>query len=123
MIPFSLNLTINVTFNRENGPVKTIANKDLVSVLNDLAWILSQPVINGIVLCIHCRKEWFINVSLRAKSDSLQVMILNPGFMKYVHENWLGKKGRYPSTGFMTLALSMHMCDEVGLFPVVLEFP
>ncbi|XP_044191923.1 CMP-N-acetylneuraminate-beta-galactosamide-alpha-2,3-sialyltransferase 2-like [Thunnus albacares] len=58
---------------RENGPVKTIANKDLV-------------------------------------------MILNPGFMKYVHENWLGKKGRYPSTGFMTLALSMHMCDEVNVF-------
>ncbi|XP_067364158.1 CMP-N-acetylneuraminate-beta-galactosamide-alpha-2,3-sialyltransferase 1-like [Channa argus] len=44
------------------------------------------------------------------------VMILNPAFMKYVHDNWLQKKGKYPSTGFLTLALSMHICDEVSVF-------
>ncbi|XP_061671450.1 CMP-N-acetylneuraminate-beta-galactosamide-alpha-2,3-sialyltransferase 1-like [Syngnathoides biaculeatus] len=44
------------------------------------------------------------------------VMILNPGFMKYTHERWLGKKGRYPSTGFMTLLLTLQMCDEVSVF-------
>lgn len=41
-------------------------------------------------------------------------MILNPAFMEYVHKAWLNKKGFYPSTGIMTLILSMHMCDEVG---------
>ncbi|KAM7383838.1 hypothetical protein PAMA_011282 [Pampus argenteus] len=44
------------------------------------------------------------------------VMILNPAFMKYVHEMWLKKKGNYPSTGFLTVALSMQMCDEVNIF-------
>ncbi|XP_042362251.1 CMP-N-acetylneuraminate-beta-galactosamide-alpha-2,3-sialyltransferase 1-like [Plectropomus leopardus] len=44
------------------------------------------------------------------------VMILNPAFMKYVHELWLEKKGRYPSTGFMALAFSLQICDEVGVF-------
>lgn len=43
-------------------------------------------------------------------------MILNPDFIKFVHEMWLGKKGWYPSTGFLTLALSMQMCDEVNVF-------
>ncbi|KAM7372854.1 hypothetical protein PAMP_007749 [Pampus punctatissimus] len=44
------------------------------------------------------------------------VMILNPAFIKYVHEMWLEKKGRYPSTGFLTVALSTQMCDEISVF-------
>ncbi|XP_049458080.1 CMP-N-acetylneuraminate-beta-galactosamide-alpha-2,3-sialyltransferase 1-like [Epinephelus fuscoguttatus] len=44
------------------------------------------------------------------------VMILNPALMRYVHETWLGKKGKYPSTGFLTLALSLQICDEVSVF-------
>ncbi|XP_042362500.1 CMP-N-acetylneuraminate-beta-galactosamide-alpha-2,3-sialyltransferase 1-like [Plectropomus leopardus] len=44
------------------------------------------------------------------------VMILNPAFMKYVHEIWLEKKGKYPSTGFLTVALSLQICDEVRVF-------
>ncbi|XP_029976607.1 CMP-N-acetylneuraminate-beta-galactosamide-alpha-2,3-sialyltransferase 1 [Salarias fasciatus] len=43
-------------------------------------------------------------------------MILNPAFMRYVHDVWLEKKGRYPSTGFMTVALSLQICDEVNVF-------
>uniref|UniRef100_A0A3P9DLL9 ST3 beta-galactoside alpha-2,3-sialyltransferase 1 n=1 Tax=Maylandia zebra TaxID=106582 RepID=A0A3P9DLL9_9CICH len=39
---------------------------------------------------------------------------LNPAFMKYVHYVWLEKHGRYPSTGFLTLVLSLYLCDEVG---------
>uniref|UniRef100_A0A3Q3QMK5 ST3 beta-galactoside alpha-2,3-sialyltransferase 1 n=1 Tax=Monopterus albus TaxID=43700 RepID=A0A3Q3QMK5_MONAL len=46
----------------------------------------------------------------------IDVMILNPAFMKYVHKRWLGNKGRYPSTGFLTVALSMYICDEVSVF-------
>ncbi|XP_077426440.1 CMP-N-acetylneuraminate-beta-galactosamide-alpha-2,3-sialyltransferase 1-like [Vanacampus margaritifer] len=44
------------------------------------------------------------------------VMIINPAFMKYSHEMWMKKKGRYPSTGFMTLVLSLQICDEVNVF-------
>uniref|UniRef100_A0A8C6SFW6 Uncharacterized protein n=1 Tax=Neogobius melanostomus TaxID=47308 RepID=A0A8C6SFW6_9GOBI len=33
------------------------------------------------------------------------VMVLNPAFMKYVHQSWLRGKGDYPSTGFMTVIL------------------
>uniref|UniRef100_A0A8C5EUV0 CMP-N-acetylneuraminate-beta-galactosamide-alpha-2,3-sialyltransferase 1 n=1 Tax=Gouania willdenowi TaxID=441366 RepID=A0A8C5EUV0_GOUWI len=44
------------------------------------------------------------------------VMILNPDFMQYVYENWLRRKGRYPSTGFLTFAVSLYMCDKVDVF-------
>lgn len=44
------------------------------------------------------------------------MMIVNPAFMKYVHDGWLGRKGQYPSTGFMTLVLAIHMCEEVHVF-------
>ncbi|XP_070777969.1 CMP-N-acetylneuraminate-beta-galactosamide-alpha-2,3-sialyltransferase 1-like [Enoplosus armatus] len=44
------------------------------------------------------------------------VMVLNPDFMRYAHESWLQKKGRYPSTGFMALVLALHICDEVHVF-------
>uniref|UniRef100_A0A672GNQ8 ST3 beta-galactoside alpha-2,3-sialyltransferase 1 n=1 Tax=Salarias fasciatus TaxID=181472 RepID=A0A672GNQ8_SALFA len=44
------------------------------------------------------------------------VMVLNPAFMKYVHEALLKRKGRYPSTGFITVALSLQICDEVNVF-------
>ncbi|XP_019210887.1 CMP-N-acetylneuraminate-beta-galactosamide-alpha-2,3-sialyltransferase 1-like [Oreochromis niloticus] len=49
---------------------------------------------------------------LKANKD--MVMILSPAFMKYVHCVWLKRKGKYPSTGFMTLILSLYICDEVG---------
>uniref|UniRef100_A0A3Q4FYR3 ST3 beta-galactoside alpha-2,3-sialyltransferase 1 n=1 Tax=Neolamprologus brichardi TaxID=32507 RepID=A0A3Q4FYR3_NEOBR len=45
-----------------------------------------------------------------------QVTILNPAFMKHVHQVWLQKKGAYPSTGFMALAISLMICDEVSVF-------
>uniref|UniRef100_A0A8C9Z7R1 ST3 beta-galactoside alpha-2,3-sialyltransferase 1 n=1 Tax=Sander lucioperca TaxID=283035 RepID=A0A8C9Z7R1_SANLU len=44
------------------------------------------------------------------------VMVLNPAFMRYVHDMWLEKKGYYPSTGFLALILALHMCDEVSVF-------
>jgi hypothetical protein len=43
----------------------------------------------------------------------MQVLVLNPVFMKYVHETWLDYQGKYPSTGFMALILSLHICDKV----------
>ncbi|KAL3983524.1 myosin XVIII [Sarotherodon galilaeus] len=44
------------------------------------------------------------------------ILILHPAFMKYVHQVWLGKKGAYPSTGFLAVVLSLVMCDEVNIF-------
>uniref|UniRef100_A0A3P9AVE3 CMP-N-acetylneuraminate-beta-galactosamide-alpha-2,3-sialyltransferase 1 n=1 Tax=Maylandia zebra TaxID=106582 RepID=A0A3P9AVE3_9CICH len=44
------------------------------------------------------------------------IWILHPAFMKYVHQEWLGKKGAYPSTGFLAVVLSLVMCDEVTIF-------
>ncbi|XP_020509955.2 CMP-N-acetylneuraminate-beta-galactosamide-alpha-2,3-sialyltransferase 1 isoform X1 [Labrus bergylta] len=51
---------------------------------------------------------------VRANKDL--AMVVNPVFMQYVHEAWLEKKGHYPSTGFMTLVLAMHLCDELHVF-------
>lgn len=45
--------------------------------------------------------------------DPFQVMIYNPAFFKYVHEAWLDGHGHYPSTGFLSLLLAVHICDEV----------
>ncbi|XP_063755380.1 CMP-N-acetylneuraminate-beta-galactosamide-alpha-2,3-sialyltransferase 1-like [Eleginops maclovinus] len=67
--------------------------------------------------------EWLIKTFTQRKdaesglkANKNLVMILNPAFMKYVHLNWLGRKGQYPSTGFLTLIFSLYMCDEVSLF-------
>uniref|UniRef100_A0A4W6DNI0 ST3 beta-galactoside alpha-2,3-sialyltransferase 1 n=1 Tax=Lates calcarifer TaxID=8187 RepID=A0A4W6DNI0_LATCA len=69
--------------------------------ISDLQWLL-KSLTQG-------RKK-----GLKANKDL--VVILSPAFMKYVHFVWLKNKGHYPSTGFLTLILSMHMCDEVSVF-------
>ncbi|XP_061109795.1 CMP-N-acetylneuraminate-beta-galactosamide-alpha-2,3-sialyltransferase 1-like [Conger conger] len=45
-----------------------------------------------------------------------KVLIYNPTFLKYVHDVWLERHGKYPSTGFLTLMLAIHICDEVNVF-------
>ncbi|KAM4725919.1 CMP-N-acetylneuraminate-beta-galactosamide-alpha-2,3-sialyltransferase 1-like [Anableps anableps] len=55
-----------------------------------------------------------VKTKIRANKDL--VMVVNPAFMKYSHESWLEKKGAYPSTGFMTFILALHICDEVHVF-------
>ncbi|KAF3833544.1 hypothetical protein F7725_024748 [Dissostichus mawsoni] len=57
-----------------------------------------------------------MNVKMKSYFNPEQVMILSPAFMNYVHLNWLGRKGQYPSTGFLTLIFSIYMCDEVSVF-------
>ncbi|XP_018556834.1 CMP-N-acetylneuraminate-beta-galactosamide-alpha-2,3-sialyltransferase 1 [Lates calcarifer] len=73
--------------------------------ISDLLWLLKSvnPGQNGAAK------------SRRIANKDL-VLILNPAVMKYVHETWLAKKGKYPSTGFLTLVLSMLICDEVSVF-------
>uniref|UniRef100_A0A672GIG8 CMP-N-acetylneuraminate-beta-galactosamide-alpha-2,3-sialyltransferase 1 n=1 Tax=Salarias fasciatus TaxID=181472 RepID=A0A672GIG8_SALFA len=67
--------------------------------INDLMWL---------------QKQFDPNTDRIANKDL--VMILNPAFIRYVHEAWLQKKGHYPSTGFITIALSLQICDEVSIF-------
>lgn len=50
---------------------------------------------------------------MRTCCGYFQVMIYNPAFFKYVHESWLDGHGHYPSTGFLSLLLAVHICDEV----------
>ncbi|KAM7372853.1 hypothetical protein PAMP_007748 [Pampus punctatissimus] len=79
--------------------------------INDLLWLI-KTFAPGTTNVTFNREN---NAVKRIANKDL-VMILNPGFIKYVHEMWLEKKGKYPSTGFLTVALSMHMCDEIGVF-------
>ncbi|XP_061521409.1 CMP-N-acetylneuraminate-beta-galactosamide-alpha-2,3-sialyltransferase 1-like [Phycodurus eques] len=72
--------------------------------INDLLWLLRN----------FTPQDNVQKPKMRGNKDL--VMILNPAFMKYTHEMWLGKKGRYPSTGFMTVLLSFQICDEVSIF-------
>uniref|UniRef100_A0A8C6T7X0 ST3 beta-galactoside alpha-2,3-sialyltransferase 1 n=1 Tax=Neogobius melanostomus TaxID=47308 RepID=A0A8C6T7X0_9GOBI len=53
--------------------------------------------------------QWLVN----AFTTDNNVMVVNPAFMRYVHQSWLKKKGQYPSTGFMVVILALHLCDEV----------
>ncbi|XP_042072771.1 CMP-N-acetylneuraminate-beta-galactosamide-alpha-2,3-sialyltransferase 1 [Haplochromis burtoni] len=71
--------------------------------MEDFLWLLENVGENG-----DLNKQSLANKNL--------VMILNPAFMKHVHQVWLLKKGAYPSTGFMALALSLMICDEVSVF-------
>ncbi|RXN31321.1 CMP-N-acetylneuraminate-beta-galactosamide-alpha-2,3-sialyltransferase 1-like protein [Labeo rohita] len=48
--------------------------------------------------------------------NKIQVMILHPGFIKYVHEIWLLKRGKYPSTGFLGIIFALHVCDRISTF-------
>lgn len=52
----------------------------------------------------------------KIRANKNLVMVVNPAFMRYVHVSWLEKKGYYPSTGFMTVILALHICDEVRVF-------
>uniref|UniRef100_A0A4W5P0D4 CMP-N-acetylneuraminate-beta-galactosamide-alpha-2,3-sialyltransferase 1 n=1 Tax=Hucho hucho TaxID=62062 RepID=A0A4W5P0D4_9TELE len=71
----------------------------------DLQW-LPSAITNG-------SKITYSYSPLRPK---IKVLVLNPVFMKYVHEVWLDYQGKYPSTGFMALILAIHICDEVNVY-------
>ncbi|XP_069032753.1 CMP-N-acetylneuraminate-beta-galactosamide-alpha-2,3-sialyltransferase 1-like [Embiotoca jacksoni] len=70
------------------------------------------------------RDFYWLNMNLNVNGPTVsrpvaskdKVMILRPGFMRYAHENWLGKTGHYPSTGFLAFAVSTLLCDEVSVF-------
>ncbi|KAK5617793.1 hypothetical protein CRENBAI_026725 [Crenichthys baileyi] len=55
-------------------------------------------------------------VKSKIKANKDLVKVINPAFMMYSHKIWLEGKGTYPSTGFMTVILALHICDEVQVF-------
>ncbi|XP_072308429.1 CMP-N-acetylneuraminate-beta-galactosamide-alpha-2,3-sialyltransferase 1-like [Eucyclogobius newberryi] len=69
--------------------------------------------------------EWLVNTFTTSSNapgkgkpiaNKNMVMVVHPAFMEYVYKTWLQSKGSYPSTGFMTVILALHLCDEVNVF-------
>ncbi|XP_060760493.1 CMP-N-acetylneuraminate-beta-galactosamide-alpha-2,3-sialyltransferase 1-like [Neoarius graeffei] len=58
----------------------------------------------------------YTNVKRTIQANKDKVMIMSPEFMRYVYKNWSREHGRYPSTGFLTLVLALHICDQVNVF-------
>ncbi|KAL2080279.1 hypothetical protein ACEWY4_024072 [Coilia grayii] len=77
--------------------------------LLDLEWLIS-------VFTTHTVKRGNTPVKSTIKANLSLVTVASPSFMKYVHEQWLEKHGFYPSTGFMTVVMALHICDKVRLF-------
>ncbi|XP_017567444.1 CMP-N-acetylneuraminate-beta-galactosamide-alpha-2,3-sialyltransferase 1-like isoform X3 [Pygocentrus nattereri] len=75
----------------------------------DLEWLISVFTTKHIT-----RTRLAVKNTIQADMD--KVMILHPEFMKYVSEIWLKQKGKYPSTGFIMLVFSLHICDQVNVF-------
>ncbi|KAF3707728.1 CMP-N-acetylneuraminate-beta-galactosamide-alpha-2,3-sialyltransferase 1 [Channa argus] len=77
--------------------------------IQDLEWLISA-------LTTGFSGKWYLPIKSKIKANKNLVMVMNPAFMKYVHDAWLENKGNYPSTGFMALLLALHICDEVHVF-------
>ncbi|XP_031709619.1 CMP-N-acetylneuraminate-beta-galactosamide-alpha-2,3-sialyltransferase 1-like [Anarrhichthys ocellatus] len=75
----------------------------------DLQWIISALTTGTI-------KHTYTAVVSRIKANKDKVLIYSPTFLKYIYESWLEGHGRYPSTGFLSLMLAVHICDEVSVF-------
>ncbi|XP_036949323.1 CMP-N-acetylneuraminate-beta-galactosamide-alpha-2,3-sialyltransferase 1-like [Acanthopagrus latus] len=58
----------------------------------------------------------YVPVKSHIAANKEMVMVVNPAFMRCVHDSWLSKNGHYPSTGFMALILALRICDEVHVF-------
>ncbi|OXB56236.1 hypothetical protein ASZ78_011137 [Callipepla squamata] len=75
----------------------------------DLKWVTSA-FSTGELTHTYTRVKQFI------KADRNKVLILSPAFLKYIHENWTERHGRYPSTGFTALLFALHACQQVSVF-------
>ncbi|XP_070569327.1 CMP-N-acetylneuraminate-beta-galactosamide-alpha-2,3-sialyltransferase 1-like [Ptychodera flava] len=67
--------------------------------------------------------EELVNGSMASKPKSdgsllnpRLVRILHPDFIRYFKVRFLNGKGRFPSTGALTAAVALHVCDEIKLF-------
>ncbi|KAM8945626.1 CMP-N-acetylneuraminate-beta-galactosamide-alpha-2,3-sialyltransferase 2-like [Pelodytes ibericus] len=77
--------------------------------LKDLMWIASA-LTTGEIKFTYRRVKQFI------KADKDKILIFNPGFFQYIHDNWTNHHGKYPSTGIMSIIFAIHICDKVSVF-------
>uniref|UniRef100_A0A673AL78 CMP-N-acetylneuraminate-beta-galactosamide-alpha-2,3-sialyltransferase 1 n=1 Tax=Sphaeramia orbicularis TaxID=375764 RepID=A0A673AL78_9TELE len=77
--------------------------------INDIQWIIKATTTG-----YFGRSYAPVKRNIQVNKDL--VLVVNPAFMRYTHERGLEKKGRYPSTGFMTVVLAIHICEEVHVF-------
>ncbi|XP_070601071.1 CMP-N-acetylneuraminate-beta-galactosamide-alpha-2,3-sialyltransferase 2-like isoform X2 [Erythrolamprus reginae] len=50
------------------------------------------------------------------KADKSKILIIHPGFLKYIQDKWTKHHGKYPSTGLITLFFAIHTCTQVSAF-------
>ncbi|XP_019406263.1 PREDICTED: CMP-N-acetylneuraminate-beta-galactosamide-alpha-2,3-sialyltransferase 2-like isoform X2 [Crocodylus porosus] len=74
--------------------------------LQDLKWVTSA-FSTGELTFTYTKVKQFI------KADRNKVLILNPAFLKYIHDNWTQHHGKYPSTGLTALLFALHVCDQM----------
>ncbi|XP_030068283.1 CMP-N-acetylneuraminate-beta-galactosamide-alpha-2,3-sialyltransferase 2-like [Microcaecilia unicolor] len=77
--------------------------------LLDLKWITSA-LSTGDLRFTYMKVKTFI------QADKDKVLVFNPSFFKYIHDNWTSHHGKYPSTGMLALFFAIHVCDEVSVF-------
>ncbi|XP_067360414.1 ST3 beta-galactoside alpha-2,3-sialyltransferase 8 isoform X2 [Channa argus] len=77
--------------------------------LKDLEWITSALSTGEVNMT-------YMKVKERVKADKDKVLVVNPEFFKYVHDNWTEHNGRYPSTGMLAIIFALHICDQVSVF-------
>ncbi|KAM4692453.1 CMP-N-acetylneuraminate-beta-galactosamide-alpha-2,3-sialyltransferase 2-like [Rhinophrynus dorsalis] len=77
--------------------------------LQDLRWITSA-LTTGEITFTYRKVKKFI------EADKEKVLIFNPSFFKYIHDNWTDHHGRYPSTGMLAVVFALHICDEISVF-------
>ncbi|XP_043074114.1 CMP-N-acetylneuraminate-beta-galactosamide-alpha-2,3-sialyltransferase 1 [Puntigrus tetrazona] len=78
----------------------------------DMEWLISAFTTKNIT-------RTYKNVRPSVNANRHKVMILHPAFIKYVHEIWLLKHGKYPSTGFLAIIFALHVAIRYILFPSI----
>jgi beta-galactoside alpha-2,3-sialyltransferase (sialyltransferase 4B) len=83
----------------------------------DLADRRALLLLNPITLHTNNLFDWIVNLVEKVLPwDARRVRIINPGFVKYLHQDWLEARGGFPSTGFIAMMIAVHVCDEVDVF-------
>jgi hypothetical protein len=65
-----------------------------------------------------------LNEALKGK-DSVenpdQILLIHPGFIRYVQERWKDGRGCKPSERLLALIMAIHLCDSVDVYGFVLN--
>ncbi|XP_013929972.1 PREDICTED: CMP-N-acetylneuraminate-beta-galactosamide-alpha-2,3-sialyltransferase 2-like [Thamnophis sirtalis] len=75
----------------------------------DLKWLASALSTGDI-------QQTYRKVRRFIKADKSKILIIHPGFLKYIHDKWTRHHGKYPSTGLIALMFAIHTCTRVSAF-------